>query len=286
MCFPIIHSNLPLNDQKAVVFEHITTNLLDPKYLEYYVTHIINDTNGDRSTQINHEELVKSFYSNLLVIRYSDLHDLIVKVQSLSYILSTDSIKLVMLDSANLTIEQNIVCTDGNYIDEIRPRRTTFDMDFKARKSINDIETRIYMNVYNVLNNLQNKFNFSIMNLYYDYERYPLYTSLMYKMNRNPFFNLSLENDPGIYHFKYDYEDEKIEFIVRLTHESVKDRYNLIAPLSKNEQFFSDFKPFGITSLEGDNKITFKAFIYSYTHQDFIQIAEEVVDGLPSNRNS
>ena len=37
MSFPRIFSNIPINGQKTVIFEHISTNLLDIKYLTYYV---------------------------------------------------------------------------------------------------------------------------------------------------------------------------------------------------------------------------------------------------------
>jgi hypothetical protein len=276
MCFPRVSNNLQVNGQKAIIFEHIASGLMDKGYLDYYLSHIISEVARDRSTQLNHDDFVAEFYANVMVVQYCDLDDLMIKIHSLSYVLTSESIKLVILDSANITIEQNIVNTYEGGNDDLRPRRTTFDMDNKARRSINDTETRIYMNVFTVLNSFQNKYNFGIVNLYYDFERYPFYTSIGFKMNRSPFYNISMENDPCVFHFKYDFDDDRIEFIIRITLDNLKDRFNVIAPMSKTDQFFSDYKPFGILSLECD-RVMFKVFIYSYTHQNLNQIAEESI---------
>jgi hypothetical protein len=272
MCLPSFH-NLPFNGQKAIIFEHISTGLIDNKYLTLYINDILNQT--DRSTQINQEDLVEAFYSNLLVIKYSDLDDLVIKVQSLSYILNTESIKLVILDSVNLSLEQNIFNKNENDLDELRNRKSSFNMDNKARRSMNELDTRIYMNVFNVLENFQNKFNFGILNLFYDFERFPLCTSISFKMNRNPFYNISIENDPNLFHLKYNFEDENIEFLFKINSLNLDNRINIISPLNKNEQFFNDFKPFGIISLEQDSKAIFKFFIYSYSQKILNQISEE-----------
>jgi hypothetical protein len=287
MCFPSINSNYPLNGQKAVIFEHISTGLIDVKYLyTSYLQKILEGLGKDQQTQINEKELLESFYSNIMVVQYSNIDDLIIQIHSLSYILNTTSIKLVILDSANLTIQENIVSKhNDDDIDEIQPRKTMFEMDNKAKRSLNENDTKKYMNVFHILNNYQNKYNFNIINLCFDADRFPLVSSITYKLNKYPYFNVANENQPNLYHMAFDYEGERIEFIFKLKYEALKDRVNILVPALRTDQFFEDYKPFGILSLEEDRLVNFKAFIYSYTFQNLHLIGEERMEVVEEEKH-
>jgi hypothetical protein len=284
MCFPRIDCGIPLSGKKAVVFEHISTNLMDKDYMAIYLQNVINVLSKiDKSFHTDSEELIEAFYNNLYIIQYTDIDDLVLKVQSLNYILSEESIKLVILDSPNLTTQHNIVTkANDTELDELRRRNSnSFEMDKKAKKSLDTNETQYYVNMLNILTDLQNNYHFNLITLYYDYERYTQFSAVANKINRQSNYLITPESDPGIYIYKYTYEEYNIEFIVKITYEVVKERFIFVTPVRKKNQFFTDFKVIGIISQINDNEAAFRPFIYSYKLEEFIQIGEETINIVP-----
>lgn len=274
MCSPKEINGIPLNgtNQKAIIFNY--TNFLDKKDFEkfyilpqfeavvkptlrYEVQKLIADSEANSDLNLGpinqetwYECYKESLLSNVFIVNYSTLLELLIKVQNIpNNIRFMRDVSLIIVDSPNILAHKE---TKTEYIADFDDLEGSFGnislindqnksninnslnalsplkrMSLKnIRRSTSKPQKNMLEKITELLNTFQKEFNFNLITTVYDYHRIEDLNYLNYKKKDH---NFKIENQSRLLYLKLS-RDHSIEFAFKPDDNQTKNKIYAIEP--------------------------------------------------------
>jgi hypothetical protein len=280
MCAPTQIECLNLNylNEKAIIFDY--TNIIEKKVFEeeyikpFFYSEVLPQLENEfeeisQSDSViiksidKHNwlhEFIKKLYDNIIIIRYTNLIELSLKVQNIPNIIKIiKNVCLIVIDSPNLLISQEIKLDhyeeNLNEIKDIRRSSHPQGHNIKNKRKSNKFQHNFFDTIYKNLKCFQKEFNFNLILTLYEYQRNEELNYLKYKFN-DSYFNI--EDHSTFICIKIG-EEGRIQFIFQPI--QFQDKHKIYSFEPHHLYYDLDCNIFGYLISLDDGKFKFCAYM-------------------------